>query len=111
MPRAASRITLEIVGVRAERLQDISEAEAMAEGVHAGSFEYENGEGTESAKESYKCLWESINGPGAWDLNPWVWVVEFRVVMKRGAINSQKVAESSDGLYSEDEFFHPNDKD
>lgn len=80
MPRWASRVTLEITGVRVERLQDISEADAIAEGVFAGDYEYDNGEGTESAKESYKRLWESINGAGSWDANPWVWVVEFKQV-------------------------------
>ena len=78
MPRAASRITLEITEVRVERLKDISEADAVAEGTPAGFWEYDNGEGTETAKESYECLWESINGPGSWNANPWVWVVEFR---------------------------------
>jgi hypothetical protein len=80
MPRWASRITLGVTGVRVERLQDISEEDALSEGVHAGSWEYENGEGTESAKESFECLWESINGIGSWESNPWVWVVEFKRV-------------------------------
>jgi hypothetical protein len=78
MPSAASRITLEVTGVRVERLKDISEADAVAEGTPAGFWEYDNGEGTETAKESYECLWESINGPGSWEANPWVWVVEFK---------------------------------
>lgn len=74
MPRAASRITLDITGVRVERLQDISEADAAAEGVsakHTGDAHY-------TAREAYAVLWESINGPGSWDLNPWVWVIEFK---------------------------------
>ena len=78
MPSAASRITLEITGVRVERLQDISEADAVAEGTAAGFWEYDNGEGTETAKESYECLWGSINGPGSWAANPWVWVIDFK---------------------------------
>jgi len=98
MPRAASRITLEIVGIRVERLQDISEADALAEGITCEnvivSSYYANGhhevtadryffkgcddEGFESACEAYAALWESINGAGSWDANPWVWVVEFR---------------------------------
>ncbi len=81
MPRWASRITLEITGVRLERLQDISEADAIAEGCMAGDFEYHhNAEGTETAKQSYECLWEQINGPSSWERNPWVWVIEFKKV-------------------------------
>ena len=80
MPRWASRITLEVTGVRVERLQDISEADAIAEGAPAGFWEYDNGEGTETAKESYECLWGSINGPESWGANPLVWVVEFKLV-------------------------------
>jgi hypothetical protein len=64
MPRWASRITLEITGVRVERLQQISDADALAEGCSLASV--------------YARLWESIHGPGSWDANPWVWVVEFR---------------------------------
>jgi len=82
MPRAASRIMLEVTGVRVERLQDISEADAIAEGVHAGSWEYDNGEGTETARESFQCLWDSLNAARGygWDANPWVWVVELKKV-------------------------------
>lgn len=104
MPRKASRIQLEITGVRVERLQDCSEEDAKAEGVlpnWCGPLDKgPNGEGSEgwlgdewinymvgedgppaySAKESYQSLWESINGPGSWEANPWVWVVEFKRV-------------------------------
>jgi hypothetical protein len=93
MPRAASRITLEInneFATRVERLQDISEADAMAEGSKiaaplAGGWWFPESFETEGAKAygasykyGYQSLWESINGPGSWDANPWVWVVEFR---------------------------------
>jgi len=85
MFRRHSRITLEIVGVRVERLQDISEEDAKAEGV--GQVGIETGQVLESGAPveigSYACaycdLWESINGSGSWDANPWVWVVEFRM--------------------------------
>jgi len=77
VPRWASRITLEITEVRSERLQDISEADAEEEGV--------NMEVAESISETpgrlaFSALWESINGPGSWDANPWVWVVEFKLI-------------------------------
>lgn len=93
MPRWASCITLEVTGVRVERLQDISEADALAEGIEripptgagAGPNRYSlRGEdgwiNRPTAAECYRVLWEQINGPGAWDANPWVWVVEFRRV-------------------------------
>ena len=88
MPRWASRITLEITGVRVERLQDISEADAIAEGVPAVSsggvtlFTTTGVNCFQAAKGAYAALWESINGPGSWDANPWVWVVEFRRIDK-----------------------------
>jgi hypothetical protein len=73
MPRAVSRITLEIVSVRVERLQDISDADALAEGVDRTNTSIPG-----YAKERYHQLWESINGDGSWEANPWVWVVEFK---------------------------------
>lgn len=88
MPRAASRITLEITGVRVERLQSISESDCIAEGIEsepgtAHWKNYETGPGWrywESPKQSYRTLWESINGPGSWDTNPWAWCIEFKKV-------------------------------
>lgn len=74
MPRRASRITLEIVSVRVERLNDISEADAHAEGT-PHSMQYASGR---LASENFAHLWECINGDDSWDANPWVWVVEFR---------------------------------
>jgi hypothetical protein len=71
MPRLASRITLEVVNVRTERLQDISNEDAEAGGVFL-----DNDSGDFIPK--YATLWESINGKGSWDANPWVLVVEFK---------------------------------
>lgn len=77
MPRWASRITLEITDVRVERLQDISEVDAIAEGVRSNRDTLaETGHAT--ARDAYRYLWKSINGPGSWDLNPWVWAITFR---------------------------------
>ena len=86
MPRWASRITLEVTAVRVERLQDISEDDAIAEGCTLNHNGYYWGgphavsglKQLATAKGAYQDLWESINGPGSWDANPWVWVVEFR---------------------------------
>jgi hypothetical protein len=81
MPRWASRITLEITGVRVERLQDISRQDAKAEGLwpspHNG-LEMVEGRPYGNAQLAFQALWQSINGPGSWEANPWVWVIEFR---------------------------------
>ena len=116
MPRWASRIILEIVSVRVERLQDITEEDAKAEGVSqlfdektkmsrpecnfdswtnylwhgnwgqcgmgnkkSDAWQYQYS-GYEKARDSFSSLWESINGPGSWEANPWVWVIEFKRV-------------------------------
>lgn len=81
MPRSYCRILLEITGVRVERLQDISEADARREGVTIQGrhkIGYCAGEILPPAVRAYRELWEEINGPGSWEANPWVWVVEFR---------------------------------
>lgn len=80
MPRWASRITLEITVVRVERLQYISEADALAEGVRHSYGEPFDPTHTITDRRRYQLLWESINGAGAWDANPWVWAVEFKRV-------------------------------
>lgn len=83
MPRWASRITLEVTGVRVERLQDISRADAKAEGFHpspVNGLEQSNGQSFGNAELAFRDTWDSINatrGHG-WEANPWVWVVEFR---------------------------------
>lgn len=93
MPRKASRILLEIVGVRVERLNDISEEDAKAEGLKyhslyrewggvephpASSISLPQWRWYETPKKAFSNLWESINDKGSWDANPWVWVIEFK---------------------------------
>lgn len=94
MPRWASRITLEVTSVRVERLQAISDADEEAEGTEFcpqcggcgwinsgpdGGWQCE-AEGCGESKYWYRRLWESLNGAGSWDANPWVWVISFRRV-------------------------------
>lgn len=77
MPRWASRILLYVLSVRVEQLQDISDQDALAEGVSPDmGLRWQSGDDT--PRGMYGELWESINGPGSWDTNPWVWVVEFK---------------------------------
>lgn len=96
MPREAARIFLRITDIRVERLQDITEEDAMAEGAEpmnhrCGGFGYyeAGGEIMDCACQSwdqgeygmgFKWLWQSINGPESWTANPWVWVVSFEKV-------------------------------
>ncbi|HEL5053060.1 TPA: hypothetical protein UOA92_000827 [Stenotrophomonas maltophilia] len=72
MPRRACRLLLEITDVRVERLQAISEADARAEGVDP--------EMPDECVLAFERLWVSIGGPSSWNNNPWVWVIEFKVV-------------------------------
>ena len=80
MPRWASRIDLEITGIRVERLNDISEEDSMAEGIGGVNGELCDVTGivAPTHKDRFKNLWESINGAGSWDENPWLWVIEFK---------------------------------
>ena len=104
MPKSACRIFLEVVSVRVERLQDISEADAKQEGISIVDqnpvniynnyvFNVKNAMwpgygsitktyGFTNPKDSFHSLWESINGHQSWVINPWVWVVEFKQIEK-----------------------------
>jgi hypothetical protein len=76
MPRWASRIDLEVTGVRVERLQDISEVDAIAEGAPPVLVPPDGGSMPHA--EGFRDLWESINGDRSWAENPFVWVIEFK---------------------------------
>jgi len=94
MPKNAARIFLEITDIRAERLNDISEDDAIAEGIGRWTEErmtskpiryqiYQSEKGDDSMYfsnpiDSYENLWESINGKGSWENNPFVWVITFK---------------------------------
>jgi hypothetical protein len=79
MPRWASRIQLEITAVRVERLQDISEEQAQAEGAPPLTVKLKK-LATRAYRMGFIDLWCRINGDESWDANPWVWVVEFEVI-------------------------------
>jgi hypothetical protein len=93
MPRWASRLTLHITDVRVQRLQEIGEADAIAEGwksyeiIHRGKHKGQRHPHAvvpnRSPITSYKELWESINGAGSWAANPWVWAITFDVIKQR----------------------------
>jgi len=93
MPRKASRITLEITDIRVERLLEINQADCLAEGIESSVINADKRDTTyrdymqkvvdpfewyASPIDSYKSLWESINGVGSWSDNPWVWVITFK---------------------------------
>lgn len=88
MPRKAARLLLEVTGVRVERLQDISARDAIAEGIrrigdgferfHPDPADTEHAGITRDPVLAYRGVWEQINSTGSWDVNPWVWVIEFR---------------------------------
>jgi len=101
LPKEYSRIWLEITDIKIERLNKILEADAAAEGVKAlpdadgfymdyldDNFSYE------SPIESFKTLWQSINGVTSWDANPWVWAISFKVLSTNGrpALADQEAA-------------------
>ena len=87
LPRGVSRITLELSGVRVERLRAISELDAYDEGIDQEGAAYLSAEhaklggvsGVAASVWAYADLWDSINGRGAWDKNPWVWCLTFAV--------------------------------
>lgn len=80
MPRWACRTVVEITEIRVERLQDISEEDARAEGCapHAPS-----GRDGRVYRRPFECLWESINGKESWQQNPWVWVIGMKKIGQR----------------------------
>ena len=93
MPRVACRLTLRVTDVRVERLQDITEAQAIAEGVDEFSyakaglnFDLGKHQQTRDPLQAYQWLWDDINAKRGYpfDSNPWVWVVEFERIMEEG---------------------------
>lgn len=78
-PRWASRITLEVIGVRVERVQDITYADVLAEGINMHSPVRKKDQ-LPTPRSAFAELWDSINAKRGfgWDVNPWVWVLTFK---------------------------------
>lgn len=110
MLKVASRIWAMIEEIRVERVQDISEEDAKAEGIQTlfkpeseyydpntflnytwhgvgGDDSISGYSGAENAKESFQGLWYKINGADSWNSNPWVWVIQYRILSKTGKPN------------------------
>lgn len=100
--REASRLTLEITGVRVERVQDISEEDAWAEGIQSIRLPLAGADGStvyaaewpspvcgDTARSAFTSLWESINGAESWAANPYVWCISFRRI-DRAALNREE---------------------
>lgn len=95
MPKAAARLWLQIESIKAERLNDITDEDAIAEGIELIDFDhaglkwyklYQNSptddDATTSPKKAFRSLWENINGPGSWYQNPLVWAIKFKQISK-----------------------------
>jgi hypothetical protein len=92
MPKNIAQLWDRITEIRVERLQDISEEDAIAEGLikfpykadFAYTWKHGDNHGYGTAVGAYRSLWESINGPGSWELNPWVWVIKTEILSTTG---------------------------
>ena len=79
MPRWASRILLEVTAVRVERLQEIKDEDCIAEGISLHQDHHHQPRSSNYGPyQTYRDLWNQINGPDSWDANPWVWVIDFQ---------------------------------
>jgi uncharacterized protein YhfF len=117
MPFEAARIFLRVKEIKVERLQDISEEDAKAEGIEVshdygdGNFAYKNYDGDSSVQDweqatiSFQTIWHSINGAESWNANPFVWVIKFErvaaseisdlIAAKKAALSNQRITKSS----------------
>lgn len=116
MPKAASRLWLMIEEIRVERVLDITEEDAKAEGVQSGEgllkgsclfYDYESKQySLTNPKSSFKSLWKSINGEESWTSNPWVWVVKFRLLSKTGRPSMEVISDSYRQVVNRKEASH-----
>ena len=78
MPKAACRIWLEITDIRVERVQDISEEDAIAEGAQG------NGDWSYTPSDDFENIWKKINGTESWEADPFCWVISFKILSTTG---------------------------
>lgn len=100
MPRWASRLTLKIKSIRIERLQDISEKDAKAEGVRGSMISEAVSKADSPLPESpyiggFMFLWQSINGLDSWDANSWVWRIEYEPIMQNVDVYLSELEEAA----------------
>lgn len=107
LPKSASRIWLMIEDIRVERVQEISEEDAILEGIEKVELDsqpkwkrYDEGFCTMYPTISFKSLWHSINGEESWNSNPWVWVIKFRVLSKTGRPSDEVIHQNLSELCS-----------
>jgi hypothetical protein len=107
MPKSASRIWLMIEDIRVERAQEISEEDAIAEGIknlelygQLHWLRYDEGFCTKYPTISFQSLWISINGEESWNANPWVWVIQFRVLSTTGKPSEEQIEKNLSALAS-----------
>lgn len=115
MPRSRSRLTLEVTSVRVERLQDISEHDAAAEGFERANrlwwLTANDGPPFGTAGAAFRYLWEKINGLESWNANPLVWVVEFQRLVQAGdypsisALANSNALSNASSIVSNDDMF------
>jgi hypothetical protein len=95
MPRWASRLTLLVTDVRVQRLQEIAEDDARAEGVSSEWDDYEKYGQSEPYRYGFSALWSSLHGAGAWDANPEVVAITFEVQQRN--IDDYELVETAEG--------------
>jgi len=90
MPKEVARIWLKISDIRVERLHDISDVDCVEEGIKHSQgksgplcwydYKHKSYNAVTGVTSSFKTLWQTVNGPGSWNINPWVWVISFEQI-------------------------------
>lgn len=121
MPYTACRIWLKVTGVKVERVQDISEEDAISEGIEGKMAQWKDYSGSKQihgfAEVSFRTLWKSINGPESWNANPWVWVYTFErtekptIIMDNKKMEEMEIIDGNKLICAFMELYQPETKD